>query len=115
MKASDVMVRNVVTVSPEERVPAVAKILLQNCLSAVPVVTERGKLVGIVSEGDLLQRPKPGTEARRLWWRDLFGDNGSRAAEFAKSHSRKVSDVMTREVVTAKPDTPVGDIATLLM
>jgi CBS domain-containing protein len=113
MKASDVMVRHVVTVGPEASVADVAKILLQNCVSAVPVVTEGGKLVGIVSEGDVLQRPKPGTEARRWWWRDLFGHNNTLAAEFAQSHSRKVSDVMTREVVTARPDTPLGDIATL--
>jgi CBS domain-containing protein len=113
MKASDVMVRDVVTVGPEASVSDVAKILLQNCVNAVPVVTEGGKLIGIVSEGDVLHRPKPGTEARRSWWRDLF-DHNTRAAEFAKSHSRKVSDVMTRDVITAKPDTPLGDIATLL-
>jgi CBS-domain-containing membrane protein len=73
------------------------------------------KLVGIVSEGDLMQRPEAGTEARRSWWLDLFAHNDTRAAEFTKSHSRKVSDVMTREVVTAKPDTPLADIAALLV
>ena len=114
MKASDVMVRDVVTVGPEASVSDVAKILLQNCVNAVPVVTEGGKLIGIVSEGDVLHRPKPGTEARRSWWRDLF-DHNTRAAEFTKSHSRKVSDVMTREVVTAKPETPLADIAALLV
>ena len=115
MKASDVMVCNVITVTPRAPIADVAKILLENCVSAVPVVTEGGKLVGIVSEGDVLQRPKPGTEARYSWWRDLFGQNDTRAAKFAKSHSQKVSDVMTRKVVTAKPHTPLGDIATLLM
>ena len=62
-----------------------------------------------------MQRPEAGTEARRSWWLDLFAHNDTHAAIFAKSHSRKVSDVMTREVVTAKPHTLLGDIATLLM
>jgi CBS domain-containing protein len=37
-----------------------------------------------------------------------------RVARYLKSHSRKVADVMTRDVITAKPDTPLGDIAALL-
>lgn len=115
MKASDVMVRNVIAVGPKASVPEVAKILLQNGVSAVPVVTDGDKLVGIVSEGDLMQRPEAGTEARRSWWLDLFAHSDTRAAEFTKSHSLKVSDVMTREVVTAKPDTPLADIAALLV
>ena len=115
MKASDVMVRNVIAVGPDASVPDVAKILLQNCVSAVPVVTEGDKLVGIASEGDLMQRPEAGTEPRRSWWLEMFMNNDTRAAEFTRSHSRKVSDVMTREVVTAKPDTPLADVAALLV
>jgi CBS domain-containing protein len=51
MKAGDVMVRNVITVGPDASVQEVATILLQNCVSAVPVVAQTGKLLGIVSEG----------------------------------------------------------------
>ena len=62
MKASDVMVSNVITVGPNTSVKDIADILLTNRISAVPVVDERGAIVGIVSEGDLLHRVEAGTE-----------------------------------------------------
>ena len=114
MKAADIMVANVITVSPNDRVRDVAGILLTNRISAVPVVDERGKLVGIVSEGDLMQHVEAGSERRRSWWLELSTGNETLAAEYVKAHSRKVTDVMTREVISAGPDTPIGDIAALL-
>jgi CBS-domain-containing membrane protein len=114
MKAADVMVRRVITVGPDASVQHVASVLLKNRISAVPVVGEDGMLLGIVSEGDLMRRPEAGTERRRSWWLDLFTTNETRAAEFAKSHARRASDVMTRSVVTASSDTPLSEIADLL-
>jgi CBS domain-containing protein len=55
MKARDVMVSPVVTAKPSASVKEVAKLLLQRRISAVPVLDDQGKVVGIVSEGDLLQ------------------------------------------------------------
>jgi CBS domain-containing protein len=52
MKASDVMVTNVITVGPDACVQDIAGILLGCRISAVPVVESNGKLVGIVSEGE---------------------------------------------------------------
>jgi CBS-domain-containing membrane protein len=114
MKASDVMVRDIFVVGPEASIADVAKILLEKRISAVPVVAG-DKVVGIVSEGDLLQRAEAGTQPHRSWWLELFTNDERRAAEFTRSHSRKVSDVMTREVITAEPDTPLADVAALLM
>jgi CBS-domain-containing membrane protein len=114
MKAADVMVSNVVTVGIDATVGEVATILLNNNISGAPVVGEKGELVGIVSEGDLMQRPEIGTIKRHSWWLELLSNERGVAAEYIKSHSRKVADVMTREVITAKPDTPLGDIAAML-
>jgi CBS domain-containing protein len=114
MKAADVMVRRVITVSADASVQDVARLLLKNRISAVPVLDEGGKLLGIVSEGDLMRRPEAGTERRRSWWLDLLTANETLAAEFAKSHARRASDVMTRSVVTANPDTSLSEIADLL-
>jgi signal-transduction protein with cAMP-binding, CBS, and nucleotidyltransferase domain len=61
-----------------------------------------------------MRRPEAGTERRRSWWLDLFTSNETLADEFAKSHARQVSDVMTRPAITAKPDTPLSEIADLL-
>jgi CBS domain-containing protein len=114
MKAADVMVSNVITVAPDANVADVAQILLNNRISAVPVVDQHGELKGIVSEGDLLHRVEAGTERHRSWWLEFMTAKQTLANEFVKSHSRKVSDVMTRRVVTAAPDTPLDEVAGLL-
>src|SRR5262245_47771541 len=99
MKASDVMVSNVITVGPDASVPDVAELLLRHRISAVPVVNARGEILGIVSEGDLLNRPESETSHhRRSWWLDTLTSKEILAAEYVKSHSRRVADVMTREV-----------------
>jgi CBS domain-containing protein len=114
MKAADVMVSNVITVGVNASIGEVAAILLNNHISAVPVVNEKGELVGIVSEGDLMRRPEIGTTKRHSWWLELISNKWGSATEYIKSHSRKVADVMTRDVITAKPDMPLGDIAAML-
>jgi CBS domain-containing protein len=114
MKAADVMVSAVISVRPDARVEEVANTLLANRISAVPVIDEQGKLLGIVSEGDLMRRSETGTERRRSWWLEYLTGKQVLAAEYVKSHSHKVTDVMTRSVITATPETPLGDIATLL-
>jgi CBS domain-containing protein len=114
MKAADVMVSAVISVRPNARVEEVAHTLLANRISAVPVIDEEGELLGIVSEGDLMRRAEAGTERRRSWWLEQLTGKQVLAAEYVKSHSHKVSDVMTRSVITATPETPLGEIATLL-
>lgn len=114
MKASDIMVSDVITVSPDANIQDVAQILLEHRISGVPVVDASGKLVGIVSEGDLLRRAEAGTGHERSWWLKLLMGREVLAAEYVKEHSRKVADVMTREVITAAPSAPVAEIARLL-
>jgi CBS domain-containing protein len=114
MKAHDVMVSPVVTVKRSATVKDVAKLFLEHQISAVPVVDEQGKLVGIVSEGDLVHRAEIGTEQHRSWWLLLFPEDQALAADYIKAHGRKVEDVMTRNVITATPDTPLNEIARLL-
>jgi CBS domain-containing protein len=114
MKAADVMVSAVISVRPHARVEEVASTLLANRISAVPVIDEEGKLLGIVSEGDLLRRVEAGTERRRSWWLEYLTGKQVLAAEYVKTHSHKVRDVMTRSVITATPEMPLSDIATLL-
>ena len=114
MKAADVMATNVITVGPDACVQDVAHILLSARISGVPVVGPNGELLGIVSEGDLMRRAEAGTSRSRPWWLALFTGKEPLAAEFIREHSRKVSDVMTRHVITAAPDTPLSKIAHLL-
>jgi CBS domain-containing protein len=113
MKAADVMVSTVVTVGPECSLHELVETLLENRISTVPVVANGGALVGIVSEGDLLRRTEMDTERRQSRWLALLIGTQPLAAEFVKSHARRVADVMTREVIVAAPDTPLRHIAAL--
>jgi len=96
MKAADVMVSAVISVRPSARVEEVAGILLASRISAVPVIDEQGELLGIVSESDLMRRAEAGTDRSRSWWLEYLTGKQVLAAEYVKSHSHKVTDVMTR-------------------
>ena len=113
MKASDVMVDQVITTEPDSSVHDAAAILIANHISAVPVTDSDRRLLGILSEGDLLRRSETDTERRRSWWLESLTSAETLAQEFVRTHSRKVSDVMTRNVIVAKPDTPLREIAAL--
>jgi CBS domain-containing protein len=114
MQARDIMTTKVVTVAPETRVEEIARLLLERRISGVPVVDADARLVGIVTEGDLMRRPDIGTERHRGWWLRLFGDERERAAEYARAHGSRADEVMTRNVVTVGEETTVDEIARLL-
>ena len=113
MRAADIMTSPVIRVGPETPVHEIATLLLKHRISGVPVV-EHGRLIGFVSEGDLLHRQEIGTERRTgSWWLRLFSVSGS-AEDYIKSHASRARDIMTREVVSVAPDTGLAEIATLL-
>ena len=122
MRAMDVMTTNVVTVGPDTPVQEVAKILSERSISGVPVVDAANRLVGIVSEGDLLHRVETGTERRpdrrtgrrRSWWLDTIGADEELARDYVKSHGRTARDVMTSEVTFVSDTTELGEIANIL-
>lgn len=115
MKAKDIMTSPVITVGPDTTVSEIAALLFERRISAVPVV-EDGRLVGMVSEADLLHRHEIGTDRiapSGSWWLRLFSADRS-IEEYIKSHARQARDVMTREVVSVAPDTAAAEIATVL-
>jgi CBS domain-containing protein len=114
MQARDVMVQGVIAVGPDMPVLAAAHSMVSNGISALLVMDISAKLVGIVSEGDLIRRVETDTERRRSWWQDVFVSSDALAREFVKSHARRVADVMTRKVITASPETPLREIADLM-
>jgi len=115
MNASDIMTSPVITAGPDTPIAKIAALLLGKHISAVPIV-EEGRLVGILSEGDLLHRHEIGTDRRARagsWWLRLFSEDRS-ASQYVKSHARQARDVMTRDVVSVAPETPIAEIADLL-
>ncbi|MDR7414972.1 MAG: CBS domain-containing protein [Armatimonadota bacterium] len=114
LRARDVMTTPVYTVGPETPVPEVARLLVERHISGAPVVDETGRLVGIVTEADLL--PKEAGPAGL----PLTALLGPEAPPEVREHLRRyrgrvVREVMTREVVTATEDTPVQQLAALML
>ena len=122
MRAMDVMTTNVITVNPNASVQAVAALLSERGISGVPVVDSEDRVIGIVSEGDLLHRVETGTDRRpdrrtgrrRSWWLDTIGRDQELARDYVKAHGRTVEDIMTRDVVSVSDTAELADIAHLL-
>jgi CBS domain-containing protein len=113
MLARDIMTANVISVSQDTPVREIVGLLLKYRISAVPVVDSARKVVGIVSEGDLL-RPEgtSGGGRKRSWWLEaIFADE---ALTYEKAYGRTAGAVMTRNVLTVEEDTPLNEIAELL-
>jgi CBS domain-containing protein len=122
MHAMDVMTTEVITVDPDTSVKALAALLSERGISGVPVVDTDNRVVGVVSEGDLLHRVETGTERqperrtrrRRSWWLDAIASDRELARDYVKSHARAVRDIMTRDVVSVSDTAELADIAVLL-
>jgi len=114
MRARDVMVRAVVTTSSDTTVEELARLMINLRISGVPVADRDGRLVGIVTEGDLLHRVETGTERHRPRWSEPFSSSSRLAAAYIKSHARRVADIMTREVFSVEELATLGEIADLL-
>lgn len=114
MRIADIMTREVITVSPATTVQAIAALLVDREISAVPVVDEAGRLLGIVSEADLLRRSEAPGATERHRWLELFADPDSRAEAFLKAHGRTAADVMTQDLEVATPATTLEEAARLI-
>lgn len=86
MTAKDIMTRDVITASPAASVKDLAKLLIRNQISGAPVVDGKGRLVGIVSEADIVGKSP-----------------------------KRVKNLMTKQVQSVEEDTPVEEIARLMM
>lgn len=113
VKVGEVMRREVATVHPDSPITQVVELLLDKDFSAVPVVDNDGKVVGMVSDNDLLTRGGMNVTISLKKATDL--DYVRELHESLENANRKVSEVMTREVVTTAPDTILGRAARLMV
>ncbi|MGE3873952.1 MAG: CBS domain-containing protein [Parvibaculaceae bacterium] len=114
MNAVDVMVRDIVTVDPEADVKEAARLLVDHDISALPVVNKGGELVGIISEADLVHRAEIDTIRQRPWWLEALMPAFTLAADFAKSHGKRVEELMSTHVISASEQSSLSEIASLL-
>jgi CBS domain-containing protein len=114
MKASDIMTRKVISVEPDASILHAVHLMLQNRISGLPVIDTTGKLVGILSEGDLLRRQETGTQKQRARWVAFFMSPGRLAEEYVHAAGRKVREIMTPDPRTIVEGTPVEDVVRLM-
>lgn len=124
IRARDIMTTNITVVEPETTVHRIAQLLSDKHISAVLVI-DRGSVVGIVSEGDLLHRQELGTEFERTSSLKTsceienentaaFYEIESESTTEAKSHGMHAHDVMTRKVITVEEDASLADVVRTL-
>lgn len=115
--AGEVMTTNVIAVGSDEPVRNIARLLLQNRISAVPVVDSDGVPIGMVSEGDLIGRGEKDRLARSDWWLALITGQQKLDDTFQsrlEATDRTARDVMAAPLVTVTEETDLGEIARLL-
>lgn len=114
MKAADVMTKAVVTLPPNAPITDALRLMLGQRISGLPVVDANGRLVGILTEGDLLRRAEIGTEPARSGWRKFVRGASGEAEDFVRTNARRVDELMTKDVVTASESTPLEEIVALM-
>jgi CBS-domain-containing membrane protein len=108
MRAKDVMSDGVMSINVGATVLEAARLLVNGRVSAMPVIDEQGFMVGILSEADLI-RHSGGMAPTEL------SDKEQAAQALAETKSRRVADVMTKDVVTASEDSTLREIADLFL
>ncbi len=111
MLARDLMTPNPVTLQPGTPLPAVARLFAERGISGAPVLDAEGRLLGMVTEGDLIRRIAAPAGREQGWISRFFQPAGRQAAEYARLHGRRAEDVMTTNLVVAEEGTPIGEVA----
>ena len=118
LKAKDIMTPNVHAVSTDTEVEELARLFVETGVSAMPVLDAKGGLQGIVTETDLVEQNKPlhiPTVISIFDWVLYLESEKNFREQVEKMTAKKVGEICTREVVTCTPETPVADIAALMV
>lgn len=100
--------------TPETSVGEAASLILKNRVGGLPVVDLQGKVIGLVSDGDLMRRADIGTERSRSWRLELIASNAERARDFETARGLHVRNVMTPGAVTIHEDASFAEVAEVL-
>lgn len=113
MQVKDVMSANVITITPDTAVRDIVATLLAHHIGGLPVV-DRGRVVGMVGEGELLHRHEIGTQRERskTWWERVLGSEPG-SAFYVKSHGVRAGDIMNPEVTSVTVDISLSEVAAI--
>ena len=116
MRAKEIMTRQLVTAKPETPVTEVAQLMMEHRISAVPVVTPERRLLGIVSDTDLLQRREVGTQRLpRSWWLALFNSKDRLTSSVDRTESNLAENIMTTPAISIDQEATIEDVARLFL
>jgi len=116
--AADIMSSPVITVTPKTTLAAIAKLLSDHKISAVPVLDEQGLVIGIVSEADVLKPFRESIRARRTWWLELIAEGENLPKDFLdylRQETHTAADIMEPQVVTGDHQMTIPELAELAM
>ncbi|WP_158801529.1 CBS domain-containing protein [Acidisoma sp. L85] len=117
IKAADIMTRSVVTAKPEDSVTQIAHLLCDFEISAVPVCDDKGGILGMISEGDLMRPFGKAKTLKRAWWLGVLAEGTELAPsflEYIRQDNRRARDLMTSPVITATEETEISELADLM-
>ena len=117
LKAKDIMTKSPITVTPEMEIVNAAKTLLENRINGVPVI-EKGKLVGILCQSDLISQQKRFPMPSIFTFLDgfiSFQSNKDIEKTVKKIAATVVRDAMTPDPVYISPDADIQEIAGLML
>ncbi len=116
LKAKDIMTKDVITVKPEATVEELARLLMKNKISGVPVTDDKKRLIGIVTENDLIRQNKrlhiP--TVIRLFDAFILLGSGRMEEEIKKMAAATVDEICTRKVLSITEETTLDEIATIM-
>ncbi|MBI5630026.1 MAG: CBS domain-containing protein [Elusimicrobia bacterium] len=117
MYAADIMRRNVVTVAPEMTLTELAKLFIERKITGAPVVDSKGRLLGVISQTDLVRRDREEPQRAEIPSFHRHPDDavGGPGYQIECPDSTAVSDVMTPTVLSADETAPVEDLARMMM
>jgi CBS-domain-containing membrane protein len=117
LNASDIMSTEVITVKKETNVKDLAKILYSNHINGVPVVDDKGLLIGIICESDLIRKDKKlhiPTAVAIFDWVLYLESPKKIEKEIQRINATTVEELYTTDVFTVDEKTPIDEIATLM-
>jgi CBS domain-containing protein len=114
MHASDIMTRTLVTVGPRSTLSEAITKMVEARVSGLPVVDLAGRLVGVLTEGDLLRRAELSTEKQRSKWQQFLRGPARNAAEYVATHSHHVDDVMTTDIASVSEIDGIDQVVALM-
>ena len=118
LTTADIMTKNVKSARLNDSVAEVARVLSDNEISAVPVCDDKGAVVGMLSEGDLLRPVGKASAVKRAWGLNLLAEGTDLAPSFLECirvENRRAHELMISPAITTTPQASIPEVADLLV